>query len=81
MVVPQLRVTSSPQFSPDFTPPTRGSINLIAGARSGTLASDKWVSSATRAPVLAHTRALIHAGVVLCPRTIWSKQVFKSSLM
>lgn len=52
MVVPQLHVTPNlHSLALTLSPPTRRSINLIARARSGTLAADKWVSSATRASV------------------------------
>lgn len=52
MVVPQIHVTPNLHTSAlTLSPPTRGSINLIAGAGSGTLATDKWVSSAARVPV------------------------------
>lgn len=52
MVGPQLHVTPNLRsLALTLSPPTRRPINLIASACSGTLAADKWVSSATHAPV------------------------------
>lgn len=77
MVAPRRRVTPNrPSLAPTLSPPTGRSIKLIASARGATSTADKWASPATRAPVRlvhVHTRAVIHAGFVLCPRTIWSR--------
>lgn len=77
MVAPRRRVTPDlPSLARTSSPPTGRSIKLIESARGATSAADKWASPATRAPVRrvrVCTRAVIHAGFVLCPRTIWSR--------
>lgn len=62
------RHPQSPQFSLTLSPPTRRSINLIANAPSGNLATDKWVSSATRLPFsCAYAHDNPHRGCALSP--------------